>query len=153
MHNGVVRKLIATLLLIGLSGCSGGPDRGSVEAAMAGSLSRVISEREYPLVVTQAEFQDSQRGLSWVVQYQDPLETPEATAHDTSLLMFEAPLESLVLSVREHESDMRDMGVDTFFVAFRGDSTVYELSAELIWEYVEGDADWEDVASRMMISG
>jgi len=140
------------LLLVGLTGCSDNPDRGAVEAGMAGSLTRAIFEHRYPLVMTQAEFQEGARGLWWVTQYQDPVQTPAVSSYDTELLLFQAPLEALVEAVRDHESDLRDLGTDVFIIAFRGDSTVYEVSAELMWEYADGDVTWVDVRDQMLIS-
>lgn len=51
-----------------------------------------------------------------------------------------------------NEAELKELSVNTFIIAFRGDSTAYEISADLMWSYADGEADWRKVTDRMLIS-
>ena len=148
------RLALAAFLAACLVGCGEAvPDRDVVERQMAQSLTETVDDHGYPLILTQAEFQDGDEGLWWITQFMDPAQSPAVGMASTEELVFEYPLEGLVAAVRENDDDLRAVGTQVFIIAFRGDSTVYEIDAELMWEFAEGDLAWREVTDRMLISG
>jgi tetratricopeptide (TPR) repeat protein len=129
-----------------------GPDRAAVQEEMRSALDSNLTERHYPLLLTQAEFQEGSRGLWWVTQFVDPAQTPAVGQASTEALVFEYPLEALVIAVRANRSELRELGVSTFIIAFRGDSTVYEIPGDLMWSYADGTISWREVRDRMLIT-
>lgn len=155
-----MRRLVLLMLLVVLTGCgeaSSGKsvDQATLATSMQGGLTRAIRERDAPLTVRQAEFQDADGELWWITQFDDPAETGALSGVDTETLVFGFPLEVLRAAVRENDDKLRSLSnLSTFIIAFRDpQSTVYEIDADLMWRYVEGEADWREVTSEMLISG
>jgi hypothetical protein len=97
---------------------------------------------------------NTNEGLWWITQFDDPAESGAASGIDTETLVFAAPLEVVRRGVKGRETDLEELQeLTTFIIAFRDpEQTVYEIDSELMWAFVEGEVDQQEVVDEMTIS-
>lgn len=158
-HNRALLSVIV-IVLASAAGCSAGSPAsssaslGDISTGLEASLARAISDTGAPLRLTQAEFQETDEGLWWITQFDDPAESGAGSGIDSETLVFAAPLKVVRRGVKDWETDLRELQeLTTFIIAFRDpQQTVYEIDSALMWSFVEGEVGEEEVVDEMMIS-
>lgn len=159
----MTRSILCVLVVLAftVTGCAQGGSsqaeelrRTQLQTALASETRQVLIESHAPLRLTQAEFQDADGELWWIIQFDDPAETGAGSNFDSETLVFEAPLMILRAALMEHSTQLLELPeLTTFIIAFREpEQTVYEIPADLMWDFVDGDINWRDVADEMLIT-
>lgn len=121
-----------------------------IRDACSEALRVANSEPTLP-VLTQCEVQTDGSDRIFVLQFADPSEDRIALDQGTNIdTIFNQPLNAL----REvWGTAAQDDGIDKYIVAFQDPcQTVWELSPELVNDFVEGNTDSDYVTNTMIIS-